>query len=474
MSETKSQVENLKLTFKPVWQQMDEIDVKATEAYAKEYLSFLDAAKTERLCAKEALRQAEAKGFKSIDYYREKGAVKPGDKVYVNHRGKAVILYEIGSEPLENGMLIVGAHLDCPRLDLKPMPLYEDHDIAYVKTHYYGGIKKYQWFTIPLAIYGSVFKKDGTEVNVAVGDGPDDPVFVISDLLPHLSQEMVVKKVSDAFKGEAMNPIVGSRPLPDEEGDAVKAAVLKWLHEAYDITEADFASAELEIVPAGHAREIGFDRGMIGAFGQDDRVCSFAAISAIFDAGTPAGKTRCVILADKEEIGSYGNTGMQSRFFENETVELAVLMGEHSASLATRRCLAASKCLSADVTAGYDPNFAGTHDLTNASFIGYGVTLKKYGGARGKSGGSDANPEFLAALRDCFDGEDVVWQMGEMGRIDLGGGGTIAYMLANYGMDVVDCGTPVLSMHAPFEQAAKPDAYMTYKAYRAFFRYHWA
>lgn len=475
MSDEKTVYEKLSADFKWAWQNLEDGEDEAVAEYGEGYKNFLNRSKTERLCAKSAVALAEANGFKPLADYQAAGKLSAGDKVYVLHRNKSVMLFVMGRAPLADGILIVGAHLDCPRLDLKPMPLYEDNNLAFFKTHYYGGIKKYQWLTIPLALYGTVVKKDGAAVDIAIGDGEGDPVFCITDLLPHLSQKQTQKRVAEAFEGEQLNPLIASTPLADEEdGKAVKATVLQLLNRQYDLTEDDFASAELEIVPAGKARDMGLDRSMVLSFGQDDRVCAYAAVRGILDAADAPKKTQAVILADKEEIGSYGNTGMQSRFFENQVAELIALQGSGDASLAVRRCLSHSYCLSADVTAAFDPNFAGTHDMTNASFVGKGVTLKKYGGARGKSGGSDANPEFLGQLRCCFDDAGVTWQLGEMGKIDLGGGGTIAYMLANYDIEVVDCGTPILSMHAPFEQCAKVDAYMTYKAYRAFFDYTWA
>ncbi|MGN0194748.1 MAG: aminopeptidase [Pseudoramibacter sp.] len=459
--------------FKLGWKKLGPGEDQKVLDYGEKYKAFLNASKTERLCAENAVEMAKKAGFKSLDEVIQAGeALHSGDKIYALHRDKSVLLFRIGSMPLEQGMLVIGAHLDCPRLDLKPMPLYEDANIAYFKTHYYGGIKKYPWLTLPLALYGRVIQKDGKVIPIAIGDQPEDPVFCISDLLPHLSQKLNQKKVSDAFEGEQLNPMIASRPLSGEEdGTAIKATVLKYLNDHYGMTEEDFASAELEIVPAGQARDIGFDRSMILSFGQDDRICAYAALSAMLEAEDQPQRTQCVILADKEEIGSYGNTGMQSRFFENALAELAALQSDASNSLAVRRCLSRSFCLSADVTAAYDPNFPDTHDMHNATFFGKGVAVNKYGGARGKSGGSDANPEFIAKLRKCFDDNGVTWQLGEMGKIDLGGGGTIAYMLAAYDMEVVDCGTPILSMHAPWEQSSKIDAYMTYKAYRSFFNH---
>ncbi|MEG1432852.1 aminopeptidase [Eubacterium sp.] len=454
------------------WNRMDEGEQTAAFHFCEGYKAFLGVSKTERLCAAFTVMLAEKKGFKPLDYYiSEKGKVEPGDRIYILNRRKTVSLFIVGKAPLEQGIAIIGAHIDAPRLDLKPTPLYEENDMAYFKTHYYGGIKKYQWVTIPLALHGTIAKKDGELVNISIGEKDEDPVFCITDLLPHLAQEQSQKKLGDAIVGEGLNLLIGSIPLNDAEiKDPVKLNILKYLNEHYGITEEDFTSAELEAVPAGAARDIGFDRSFVGAYGQDDRVCAYSAAQAILDYNDQhiPERTLCVLLADKEEIGSYGSTGMQSKFFENQVAELIQIKGDGDIALTLRRCLEHSEFLSADVTAAYDPNFTGTHDLKNATFAGKGVAVNKYGGARGKSGCNDANAEFLGKIRRCFDGEDVVWQTGELGRIDLGGGGTIAWILAQYGMDVVDCGTPVLSMHAPFELTSKADVYMTYKAYRAF------
>ncbi|MEG0379497.1 MAG: aminopeptidase, partial [Eubacterium sp.] len=374
--------------------------------------------------------------------------------MYAVYKKKTVVLFVVGEEALENGMAIIGAHIDAPRLDLKPSPLYEENDMAFLKTHYYGGIKKYQWVTIPLALHGTIVKKDGEIINVSIGEKEDDPVFCITDLLPHLSQEQSQKKIGEAIAGEGLNIIIGSIPYADDEiSEPVKLNILSHLNDAYGIQEEDFASAEFEAVPAGAARDVGFDRSFVGGYGQDDRVCAFTATQAILNVNAEKvpKKTLCTILADKEEIGSYGSTGMQSRFFENDLAELIDLTEDHKPELTLRRCLRNSEFLSADVTAAYDPNFSGTHDLKNASFAGKGLVVSKYGGSRGKAGSNDAHAEFLGKLRSCFEKGQVIWQMGELGRVDLGGGGTIAYMLAEYGMDVVDCGPALLSMHSPFE-----------------------
>lgn len=470
-SEAQLLSDQLTHTYKTAWKGIDDAEAKAAFDFCEGYKDFLTLSKTERLCAAYTVMLAEKKGFKPLDYYLTQGKVNPGDKIYVFNRKKTVTLFIAGSAPLALGMSIVGAHIDAPRLDLKPTPLYEENDMAYFKTHYYGGIKKYQWTTIPLALHGSVAKKDGEVINISIGEAEDDPVFCITDLLPHLAQEQSQKKLGEAITGEGLNILVGSVPYPDEDiSDGVKLNVLKWLNDHYGMTEEDFTSAELEAVPAGAARDIGFDRGIVGSYGQDDRVCAYAALQAILnhDDQVIPDKTLCVLLADKEEIGSYGSTGMQSHFFENQVAELIHLKDEGDNSLNLRRCFEHSQFLSADVTAGYDPVYSGTHDLKNASFIGGGVAINKYGGARGKSGCNDANAEFLGHIRKTFDDAGVKWQTGELGRVDLGGGGTIAWILAQYGMDVVDCGTPVLSMHAPFEQTSKVDVYMTYKAYTAF------
>ncbi len=461
-----AQKENLNLKRESIFKKAKKELKDEIYSYNKKYMDFLDESKTERLFSKNAIKEAEKKGFRPLDSF---STLKAGDKVYSQVKNKALILFVIGEESIENGLNIVASHIDSPRLDLKPQPLYESDDIAYFKTHYYGGIKKYQWVTQPLALYGTVVKKDGKVINIAIGEKEHQPVFCISDLLVHLAAKQMQKKANEVVTGENLNLIVGSIPVEDDKvKTAVKEAILKELQKKYDITEADFESAEFEAVPASKARDVGFDSSMVGAYAQDDRVCSYAALEAILKVEETPKRTACIILADKEEIGSYGNTGLQSRFFENELAEICVLLGVENSELSLRRALKNSACLSADVTGAFDPSFPDVFDKTNSSYLGQGVAINKYGGSRGKSGSNDAHPEFLAKLRDCLDSEDVAWQTGELGKVDVGGGGTVAFMLANYGMDVVDCGTPVLSMHSPFELTSKADTYMTYKAYLAF------
>ncbi len=453
---------------KNVFSTVDEDELKKLFDYNKGYIEFLNRAKTERLCCAEAIKLAKEKGFKP---YQDGDSLEAGDRIYINIRDKALILYYIGSDDIEAGMNIIGAHIDSPRLDLKPDPLYEDNNLALFKTHYYGGIKKYQWVTLPLALYGTVALKNGETVKLAIGDKPEDPVFCVTDLLVHLAQKQMQKKATEVIEGEDLNILVGSIPVIDDDvKEAVKYNVLKKLQKDYGFTEADFESAEFEAVPAGEARNVGFDESLIGSYAQDDRVCAYASLKAILDMTKTPKRTACVILADKEEIGSVGSTGMNSRMFENQTAEICASLGAKDSGLSTRRTLKNSSCLSSDVTAGYDPNYAGAFDTTNSAYLGNGVALCKYGGSRGKSGSNDAHPEFLAKIRNLFDKEGVFFQLSDMGKVDLGGGGTIAYMLAAYGMDVVDCGTPVLSMHSPFEISSKADTYMTYKAYHCFLK----
>ncbi len=462
--------ENLVKKYELGWKNLSEEDRQSVDEFCEGYKEYLTISKTERLCAAYTVMLAEEQGFKSLEYYQTKGKIVPGDKIYVVFRKKTVALFVVGEESLDQGMNIIGAHIDAPRLDLKPAPLYQENDMAYFKTHYYGGIKKYQWVTIPLALHGTVVKKDGEVINVSLGEKDDEPVFCVTDLLPHLSQEQNQKKMTEGITGEGLNLIVGSIPYADDEiGDAVKLNILKALNDAYGIVEEDFACAEFEAVPAGAARDVGFDRSFIGSYGQDDRVCAYTALRAILDIKDIPKRTVCTIMADKEEIGSYGSTGMQSKFFENEMAELIDLTEDHKPELTLRRCLKNSDFLSADVSAAVDPNFPGTHDQYNAPYAGKGPVISKYGGSRGKSGSNDAHAEFLGRLRSCLNDAGVVWQMGELGRIDLGGGGTIAYMLAEYGMDVVDCGPALLSMHSPFELCSKVDVYMTYQCYKAFY-----
>ncbi|WKY43035.1 aminopeptidase [Eubacteriaceae bacterium ES2] len=461
--------EKLEKNWESAWKDFSEDD--QMQVFSDDYLGFLTNGKTERQWTNMSVQLAENAGYRPLEKFQKKEKLKAGDKLYAVHKNKTVILFNIGKQAIAEGMAIIGAHIDAPRLDLKPAPLYESESLGLFKTHYYGGIKKYQWVTIPLAIHGRVMKKDGGAVDITIGEDANDPVFCITDLLPHLAKEQNGKKLDEAITGEGLNLLIGSRPYPENElKDGVKTNLLKILNDKYGIVEEDFATAELEVVPAGAARNVGFDESLIGGYGQDDRVCSFTALRAILDQKDPANRTQCVILADKEEIGSVGNTGMHSRFFENTVAEVIDLLGEKKAELALRRCLMNSAMLSADVTAGVDPNYSGTHDKLNAPYLGKGIVLSKYGGARGKSGSNDAHAEFMGKMRKLMDDGGVVWQMGELGRIDLGGGGTIAYILAEYGMDVLDCGPALLSMHAPFEISSKIDVYMTYKGYREFLK----
>lgn len=453
---------------KNAWETYDEKQLSALEAVCRRYRAFLDAGKTERECAAETIRQAKAAGYRDLDAAIEAGeTLKAGDKVYCNVMGKSVMLFIIGREKMEKGLNIIGAHIDSPRLDIKQNPLYEDNEIAYLDTHYYGGIKKYQWVTLPLALHGVVVKKDGAVVNVAIGEKDDDPVLAVSDLLIHLAQDQMQKKAGDVIEGEALNLIVGGKPVCGEEKDKVKAGVLAYLKENYGMEEEDFLSAELEVVPAGRCRELGFDRSMIMGYGHDDRVCAFAQVEAMMSMDAIPERTSCCVLADKEEIGSVGATGMRSHFFENALAELMALRGEEG-ELKLRRAMKNSRMLSCDVSAGFDPNFASVFEAKNAAFLGRGVCFNKFTGSRGKSGSNDANAEFLGRLRRTMDDAGVNFQTAELGKVDVGGGGTIAYICALYGMEVIDSGVPVLSMHAPWEIVNKADVYEAAKAYKAF------
>ena len=457
---------------KNAWAAYDEAGLAKIEAFAKNYCAFLDAGKTERECVAQAVEAAKAAGFADLDELVKSGAaLKAGDKVYVNWMNKSFVCFVIGSEPVTEGMNILGAHIDSPRIDVKQNPLYEDTDLAYLDTHYYGGIKKYQWVAQPLALHGVLCRKDGTTVTVAIGEDAGDPVFYISDLLPHLAQEQMTKTAAKAIEGEELNLIIGGKPVKaeGEEKASVTAGVLAILKEKYNVEEEDFLSAELEIVPAGKARDVGFDRSMIAAYGHDDRVCAYPSMQAVLDfEGTPK-YALCAVLCDKEEIGSVGATGMNSMFFENIVAELCALCGENS-NLAVRRALRNSRMLSSDVSAGFDPNFAGAFEKKNTAILGRGVCFNKYTGSRGKSGSSDANAEYIAQLRRILDNEEVAFQTAELGRVDLGGGGTIAYMCAKYGMNVIDSGVAVLSMHAPYELISKVDLYEAYRCYCTFLR----
>ena len=474
---------------KNTWEIYDAKQVKEAEAFAKEYMKFLDDGKTERECIDTIVNCIEEEGYRELKaLLQNKTALKKGDKVYSVWMNKSIVMFQIGEKPMTEGMNILGAHIDSPRLDVKQNPLYEDGGFAYLDTHYYGGVKKYQWVTIPLALHGVVVKKDGTTIEIKLGEDEDEPVFFISDLLIHLASEQLEKKASKVIEGEALDIIIGNKPLKiegsqkSEDGeeneddkendkgkdktDPVKQNILKLLKESYDMEEEDFISAELEVVPAGKAREAGLDRSMILAYGQDDRVCAFSSLKAMLEIGN-TNRTACCILVDKEEIGSVGATGMRSRFFENMVAEVMNLAGEYS-ELNVRRCLAASCMLSSDVSSAYDPSYASSFDKKNVAFLGCGMVFNKFTGSRGKSGSNDANAEYLAHIRAIFEKENINFQTAELGKVDLGGGGTIAYILALYGMSVIDCGVAVLNMHAPWEATSKADVYETKRGYVAF------
>ena len=454
---------------KNAWGTYSEEDLAKLDAIAKSYADFLDNGKTERECVRQAVAFAKAKGYRELGEVINAGEkLNAGDCVYVNWMGKAIMMFKMGRQPLEKGLNIVGAHIDSPRMDLKQNPLYEDTGIAYLDTHYYGGIKKYQWVTLPLALHGVVAKKDGTVVDIVIGEDPSDPVVGISDLLIHLSADQMGKKASVVIEGEELNVIIGSKPVKDEDAkEPVKEAMLAILKDKYGIEEEDFLSAEIEVVPAGPTRDFGLDRSMILGYGHDDRVCAYAQINAILSIDEIPEKTICCILADKEEIGSVGATGMTGKYFENAVAELIALTGDYC-DLKLRRALTASRMLSCDVSAGYDPNFGGVFERKNSAYLGRGVCFNKYTGSRGKGGSNDANAEYLGALRKLMDDAGVNYQTAELGKVDQGGGGTIAYICAAYGMEVIDSGVAVLSMHAPWEIISKADLYEAVKAYRAF------
>ena len=456
---------------KNAWLSYGESDEKEMEKLAKDYRAFLDAGKTERECVTELVREAEANGYVSLEAKQAAGEkLQPGDKVYAVGMKKIMALFHVGQEPLEKGMNILGAHIDSPRLDVKQNPLYEDTDLAYLDTHYYGGVKKYQWVALPLAIHGVIAKKDGSVVNVTIGEDENDPVVYITDLLIHLAGKQLQKKAAEVIEGENLDILIGSRPLSEstdeKKKEAVKSNVLRILKEKYDVEEEDFLSAELEVVPAGKARDCGLDRSMVAAYGQDDRVCAYTSFIAMMEMDAPK-RTSCCLLTDKEEIGSVGATGMQSRFFENTVAELLDGMGCYS-DLALRRTLRNSSMLSSDVSAGYDPAYGECFEKKNAAYLGRGIVLNKFTGARGKSGSNDANAEYVAEVRRIFDDHQVAFQTAELGKVDVGGGGTIAYIAALYGMNVIDSGVAVLSMHAPWEVTSKADIYEAKKAYKAF------
>jgi aspartyl aminopeptidase len=457
-----------------LWKTLEDEKLDTVQDFGESYKSFIDKSKTERKCIKEIIEQAKADGFISFEQYqgnREKNGGKNlqgGEKLYFVNKEKAVILVVVGEEPMESGVNIIGTHVDSPRLDLKPFPFYEDSELALAKTHYYGGVKKYQWVTMPLAMHGVITKENGELLEITIGEDPSDPILMISDLLPHLSKDQMDKKMSEGITGEGLNVLLGNRRIKEgEEKEGVKAYLLQLLNQKYGLREEDFAFAEIQLVPAGGARDVGLDRSMIAAYGQDDRVCAYAELQAILNLSTPK-KTAMAVFVDKEEVGSISNTGMESKFFENTLDELLFLQ-EGTTRLSIRRALNQSRALSGDVMSAFDPNFPEVLDPKNSCYLGKGVNISKYTGSRGKGGCNDANHEFLAQLRQTFKNHEIQWQMGELGKVDQGGGGTIAYIIGNYNTEVVDCGVPMLSMHAPMEIISKVDLYMTYLAYRAFY-----
>ncbi|MCR5251450.1 MAG: aminopeptidase [Lachnospiraceae bacterium] len=460
---------------KTVWESYSAKDKKEMEKLCGEYKAFLTRGKTERLCTSMTVEMAEAAGYKDIKELIAKGrSLKAGDKVYAVNMNKMVALFRIGKEPLEKGMAILGAHIDSPRIDVKQNPLYEDNGFAYLDTHYYGGIKKYQWVTIPLAIHGVVVRKDGKVINISIGEEENEPVFCITDLLIHLSADNMEKKASKVIEGENLDILFGSIPFTDkkkeekETKEAVRKNVLKLLKDKYGIEEEDLSSAELEVVPAGPARDSGLDSSMVLGYGQDDRICAFTSLKAMLNV-EKSDHTACCLLVDKEEIGSVGATGMRSRFFENTVAELLDLAGGHD-ELKLRRCLANSRMLSSDVSAAFDPLYASAYEKKNSAYFGKGLVFNKFTGSRGKSGSNDANPEFIARIRRVLDDAGVAYQTAELGKVDVGGGGTIAYIMALYGMEVIDCGVAILNMHAPWEIASKADVYEAVRGYEAFLK----
>lgn len=454
---------------KNAWKDYTKKEIRELEKLNKEYRAFLDAGKTERECVMQAVKMAKKAGYRDLREVLEAGeSLSAGDKVYAVNMKKSVALFQIGQVPMEKGMAILGAHIDSPRLDVKQNPLYEDTELAYLDTHYYGGIKKYQWVTLPLAIHGVIVKKDGSVVDVCIGEDAKDPVFCVTDLLIHLAGERMERKANKVIEGEALDILVGSQPLRGEEKDAVSKNVISILKEKYDVEEEDFLSAELEIVPAGAARESGLDSSMIMGYGQDDRVCAFTSLIAMLEVENTE-YTTCCLLVDKEEIGSVGATGMQSQFFENTVAEVLATTGPYS-DLSLRRCLANSKMLSSDVSAAFDPTYASAYEKKNAAYFGRGMVFNKFTGSRGKSGSNDANAEFMAQIRGILKDAKVAYQTAELGKVDIGGGGTIAYIMALYGMNVIDCGVAVLNMHAPWEVTSKADVYETKKGYVEFLK----
>ena len=451
------------------WKTYDDKALKELDKLCDGYRDFLSDGKTERECVKLIIKAAKENGYKDLaDYIKNNETVKAGDKIYSICMNKTVALFNIGDKDIEQGVNILGAHIDSPRMDIKQNPLYEKGDFAYLDTHYYGGIKKYQWVTLPLAIHGVVVKKNGEVIDISIGEKENDPVFCVTDLLIHLAGEQMEKKANKVIEGENLDVLFGSIPLKDEEKDTFKKNVINIIKENYGMEEEDFISAELEVVPAGRAREAGIDRSMIMSYGQDDRVCAYTSLIAMLET-EKTDKTTCCLLTDKEEIGSVGATGMRSKFFENTLAEILNLMGDYS-DIKLRRCLAASRMLSSDVNAGYDPLYDNAFDKNNASYLGRGVVFCKFTGSRGKSGSNDANAEYLADIRRIMDDNKVNFQTAELGKVDIGGGGTIAYILSLYGMEVIDCGVAVLNMHAPWEVTSKADIYEAYKCYKAFLK----
>ena len=452
---------------KNAWLKYDSHAKNEIFEFCEGYKNYLSVAKTERECIHEAIRLAEEKGYKNLnDLIKNNETLKPGDKVYVNNKDKTLALYLIGKDSIENGMRIIGSHVDSPRLDLKQNPLYEDSDLALMDTHYYGGVKKYQWVALPLALHGNVVKKDGTKINVVIGEDDNDPVLGISDLLIHLSANQLQKKANEVIAGEDLNVLVGNMPLEGAEKNAVKENILLLLKDKYDFEEEDFISAEFEIVPAGKARDLGLDKSMVIGYGQDDRICAYTSLMALLEVENVE-KTSVILLVDKEEVGSIGATGMHSRFFENSLAEVMDRMGQYS-ELRLKRALQNSLMLSADVTAAFDPNYPSVCEKKNTAYFGRGLVFSKYTGARGKSGCNDANPEFIAWLRKIMDKNNISYQTAELGKVDQGGGGTIAYILAQYNMEVIDCGVALQNMHAPWEVSSKVDIYETKNGYKAF------
>lgn len=452
---------------KNAWKDYTKKELKDMEKLSREYRVFLDQGKTERECVRQAVKMAEKAGYRNLeDVLMTGGSLTAGDKVYAVNMKKSIVLFQIGRQPLEKGMAILGAHIDSPRMDVKQNPLYEDTELAYLDTHYYGGIKKYQWVTLPLAIHGVFVKKNGEAIEVCIGEEEKDPVFCVTDLLIHLAHERMEKKADKVIEGEALDILFGSQPLKGAEKDAVMANVLQILKDKYEIEEEDFLSAELEVVPAGKARESGIDTSMIMAYGQDDRVCAYTSLAAMLEVEDTE-YTTCCLLVDKEEIGSVGATGMQSDFFEDMVAEVLDRLGQYS-ELALRRCLRNSRMLSSDVSAAFDPTYAAAYEKKNAAYFGRGMVFNKFTGSRGKSGSNDANAEFMARIRGILENARVAYQTAELGKVDIGGGGTIAYIMALYGMDVIDCGVAVLNMHAPWEITSKADIYETKKGYVVF------